>query len=80
MFVKSHMQQINTLPFIIPVNPVLEEKEAGYDDWLRDHLKSTIKQLDSGGMASFTNDEVQAHIEKRRADWRTSQQTTVKAK
>jgi addiction module RelB/DinJ family antitoxin len=76
----QHVQKTNTLPFIITANPALEEKEAGYDDWLRDRLKSTIKQLNSGEMASFTTNEVRAHMEKRRADWRTSQQTTVKAK
>ncbi len=76
----QHVQKTNTLPFIITANPALEEKEAGYDDWLRERLKTTIKQLDSDEMLTFTTDEVRAHLKNRRADWRKSQQMTVNAK
>lgn len=75
----QHVQKTNTLPFIITANPALEEKEAGYDDWLRDRLNSTIKQLDSGEMPSFTTSEVRANIKKRRADWRKEQKSTDNA-
>jgi addiction module RelB/DinJ family antitoxin len=75
----QHVQKTHTLPFIITANSALEEKEAGYDDWLRDRLKSTIKQLDTGEMSSFTTEEVRIHLKKRRADWRASQ-TTANAK
>ncbi len=76
----QHVQKTNTLPFIITANPALEEKEAGYDDWLRDRLHATIKQLDSNEMPSFTTNEVQKHLKQRRADWRAQQQSTVSAK
>lgn len=75
----QHVQKTNTLPFIITANPALEEKEDGYDDWLRDRLKATIKQLDSDAMPSFTTNEVRDHLKKRRADWRAAQ-TTANAK
>ena len=76
----QHVQKTNTLPFIITANPALEEKEAGYDDWLRDRLQATIKQLDSDEMPSFTTNEVRTHIKPRRAAWRTAQQTATDVK
>jgi hypothetical protein len=47
-----------------------DEKEEGYDEWLRDRLESTIKKLDSGEMKTHTLEEVREHLKQRRAERR----------
>jgi addiction module RelB/DinJ family antitoxin len=70
LFLKE-INRTKTLPFIITANnDVMEEKEEGYDEWLRARLESTIKKLDSGEMKTYTTDEVRAHLKVRRAEWR----------
>ena len=44
----QQVQKTKTLPFIVTANTDFEEKEAGYDEWLRARLDRTIKMLDSG--------------------------------
>ena len=44
----QQVQKTKTLPFIVTANPDFEEKEAGYDEWLRARLDRNIKMLDSG--------------------------------
>jgi addiction module RelB/DinJ family antitoxin len=64
----QQVQKTHTLPFIITANPALEEKEEGYDDWLRARLERTIKLVDSGQMPTYTTAEVREHIKQRRAE------------
>jgi addiction module RelB/DinJ family antitoxin len=75
------LREINrtkTLPFIITANnESAEEKEEGYDEWLRARLESTIKKLDSGEMKTHTTDEVRAHIKARRAEWRMNKTSAL---
>jgi len=47
-----------------------DEKEEGYDEWLRDRLESTIKKLDSGEMKTHTLDEVKEYLRVKRAELR----------
>jgi RHH-type transcriptional regulator, rel operon repressor / antitoxin RelB len=75
----QQVQKTHTLPFIITANPALEEKEEGYDDWLRTRLERTIKLVDSGKMPTYTTAEVREHIKQRRAVWRT-ERSSVTAK
>lgn len=72
------LQQVHktrTLPFIVtanhgPVTVAEEEKEEGYDEWLRARLDKTIRALDSGNMKSYPHDEamqiLDARLEARR--------------
>ena len=66
----QQVQKTHTLPFIITANPALEEKEEGYDDWLRARLADTIQKLDSGEMKTHTLDEVTEHLRIKRAERR----------
>jgi len=67
----QQVQKTKTLPFIVTANPAIEEKEKGYDEWLRDRLERIIKKIDSGEMKSHSLDEVREYLnverEKRRA-------------
>ena len=47
-----------------------DEKEEGYDEWLRDRLESTIKKLDNGEMKTHTPDEVKEYLRINRAERR----------
>jgi addiction module RelB/DinJ family antitoxin len=70
LFLKQ-VQQTRTLPFIITANnEAVEEKEEGYDEWLRARLESTIKKLDSGEMKSYPHDEAMARLDARIAERR----------
>jgi addiction module RelB/DinJ family antitoxin len=70
LFLKQ-VQQTRTLPFIITANnDAFEEKEEGYDEWLRARLESTIKKLDSGEMKSYPHDEAMARLDARIAERR----------
>lgn len=63
----QQVQKTHTLPFIITANPALEEKEEGYDDWLRARLADTIQKLDSGAMKSASMEEVRARLQAKRS-------------
>ncbi len=67
----QQVQKTKTLPFIVTANPAFEEKEEGYDEWLRARLDRTIKMLDSGEMKSSPIEEVSARMKERRAKWRS---------
>jgi DNA-damage-inducible protein J len=70
LFIKE-LNRRNGMPFIITANTdTVEEKEEGYDEWLRARLESTIKKLDSGEMKTYTTDEVRARLKVRRAESR----------
>jgi addiction module RelB/DinJ family antitoxin len=73
----QQVQKTHTLPFIITANPALEEKEEGYDDWLRARLANTIQKLDSGEMKSSSIDEVRARLQAKRAARRATHITTA---
>ena len=74
----QHVQKTHTLPFIITANPALEEKEDGYDDWLRTRLERTIQKLDSGEMPTYTTEQVRVRMKTRRAEWR-AQRNSISA-
>jgi addiction module RelB/DinJ family antitoxin len=69
----KQVQKTRTLPFIISaddeanVNP-----EAGYAEWLRARLKSTIEKLDRGEMKSYPPKEAKALLASRLAARRKS--------
>lgn len=73
----QQVQKTHTLPFIITANPALEEKEEGYDDWLRARLANTIQKLDSGEMKSSSIDEVRARLQAKRTARRATHITTA---
>jgi len=75
----QQVQKTKTLPFIVTANPAMEEKEEGYDEWLRARLERTIQLVDSGKMPTYTTAEVRAHMKERRAKWR-SEKISVTAK
>jgi addiction module RelB/DinJ family antitoxin len=62
----KQVQKTRTLPFIISaddeanVNP-----EAGYAEWLKARLKSTIEKLDSGEMKSYPKEEAKVLLASR---------------
>jgi addiction module RelB/DinJ family antitoxin len=62
----QQVQKTKTLPFIVTANPSFEEKEEGYDEWLRARLDRTIKMLDSGEMKSSPIEEVEARMSAKR--------------
>lgn len=62
----QQVQRTKTLPFIVTANPAIEEKEEGYDEWLRARLERTCKMLDSGEMKSSPIEEVEARLKARR--------------
>jgi addiction module RelB/DinJ family antitoxin len=62
----QQVQKTKTLPFIVTANPAFEEKEEGYDEWLRARLDRTIKMLDSGEMKSSPIEEVEVRISVKR--------------
>ena len=74
----QQVQKTHTLPFIITANPALEEKEDGYDDWLRTRLERTIQKLDSGEMPTYTTEQVRVRMKTRRAEWR-AQRNSISA-
>jgi hypothetical protein len=55
-------------PFVVATQHE-EEKEEGYDEWLRARLEKTIQKLDSGEMPRYTTQEVRAHLKVRREQW-----------
>jgi addiction module RelB/DinJ family antitoxin len=63
----QQVQKTRTLPFIITANHTIEEKEAGYDDWLRARLADTILKLDSGEMKTSSISDVKARLQAKRA-------------
>ena len=73
----QQVQKTHTLPFIITANPALEEKEEGYDDWLRARLADTIQKLDSGKMKTSTTAEVRARLQAKRTARRATHLTTA---
>jgi addiction module RelB/DinJ family antitoxin len=73
----QQVQKTHTLPFIITANPALEEKEEGYDDWLRARLESTIKKLDSGEMKTSSIGEVRARLQAQRVERKAKHVTTA---
>ncbi len=73
----QQVQKTHTLPFIITANPALEEKEEGYDDWLRARLESSIKKLDTGEMKTCSVDEVRARLQAQRVERRAKNVTTA---
>lgn len=75
----QQVQKTRTLPFIVTANPAMEEKEEGYDEWLRARLERTIQLVDSGKMPTYTTAEVRTHMKERREKWR-SERNSVTAK
>ena len=73
----QQVQKTKTLPFIVTANPSIEEKEEGYDKWLRARLESTIKKLDSGEMKSHSINEVRDYLKVERAKRRTTRNTLL---
>lgn len=73
----QQVQKTHTLPFIITANPALEEKEEGYDDWLRARLADTIQKLDSGEMKTSSTVEVRARLQTKRTARKATQITTA---
>jgi RHH-type transcriptional regulator, rel operon repressor / antitoxin RelB len=73
----QQVQKTHTLPFIITANPALEEKEEGYDDWLRARLADTIQKLDSGEMKTSTTAEVRARLQAKRVARRATHLTNA---
>jgi addiction module RelB/DinJ family antitoxin len=71
----QQVQKTKTLPFIVTANPDFEEKEAGYDEWLRARLDRTIKMLDSGEMKSSPIEEVEARMSAKRNAYRKQLKT-----
>lgn len=43
-------------------------KEDGYDEWLRTRIEKAITELDSGAMKTHTIDEIQEHLDVKRAE------------
>ena len=66
----QQVQKTKTLPFIVTANPAFEEREEGYDEWLRARLDRTIKMLDSGEMKSSPIEEVEARMTAKRNAYR----------
>lgn len=73
----QQVQKTRTLPFIVTANPAMEEKEEGYDEWLRARLERTIQLVDSGKMPTYTTAEVRAHMKERRAKWRSEKNSVT---
>jgi DNA-damage-inducible protein J/RHH-type rel operon transcriptional repressor/antitoxin RelB len=73
----QQVQKTRTLPFIVTANPAMEEKEDGYDDWLRARLERTIQLVDSGKMPTYTTMEVRQHMKERRAKWRSEKNSVT---
>lgn len=71
----QQVQKTKTLPFIVTANPAFEEKEEGYDEWLRARLDRTIKMLDSGEMKSSPIEEVEARMTAKRNAYRKQLKT-----
>lgn len=72
------LQQVHktkTLPFIVTANPSFEQKEEGYDEWLRARLDRTIKMLDSGEMKSSPIEDVEARMSAKRNAYRKQLKT-----
>lgn len=63
----QQVQKTKTLPFIVTTHSETEEKEPGYDDWLRSRLEQTIQKLDSGEMKTHSLDEVKNYLNTERA-------------
>lgn len=64
----QQVQKTHSHPLSITANHALEEKEEGYDDWLRARLERTIKLVDSGQMPTYATAEVRENIKQRRAE------------
>jgi addiction module RelB/DinJ family antitoxin len=76
----QQVQRTRTLPFIVTANnATTEEKEEGYDEWLRDRLARTISMLDSGAMKTHTIDEVREHIRIERTKRRQARSSVSKS-
>ena len=73
----QQVQNTRPLPFIVTANPAMEEKEDGYDDWLRARLERTIQLVDSGKMPTYTTVEVREHMKERRAKWRSEKNSVT---
>ena len=73
----QQVQKTKTLPFIVTANSAIEEKEEGYDEWLRSRLESTIKKLDSGEIKSYSLDEVRDYLKVERAKRRATRNTIL---
>lgn len=71
----QQVQKTKTLPFIVTANPAFEEREEGYDEWLRARLDRTIKMLDSGEMKSSPIEEVEARMTAKRNAYRKQLKT-----
>ena len=59
----QQIQKTKTLPFVITANNGNEEKEDGYDDWLRARLESTLQKLQSGEMKRYTHNEAMSLLD-----------------
>lgn len=71
----QQVQKTKTLPFIVTANPAFEEREEGYDEWLRARLDRAIKMLDSGEMKSSPIEEVEARMTAKRNAYRKQLKT-----
>ena len=72
----KHVQKTKTLPFIITANTIAdEEKEDGYDEWLRARLTNALQALDNGEMKSYSSAALKENLATRRAEWRAKQPT-----
>jgi addiction module RelB/DinJ family antitoxin len=71
----QQVQKTKTLPFIVTANPSFEQKEEGYDEWLRARLDRTIKMLDSGEMKSSPIEDVEARMSAKRNAYRKQLKT-----
>lgn len=61
------MQKTPSHSLTITENPATEEKEDGYDDWLRARLADTIQKLDSEEMKTSSMAEVRDRLQEKRA-------------
>jgi addiction module RelB/DinJ family antitoxin len=69
----KQVQKTRTLPFIITADDETNATpEAGYTEWLKARLKSTIEKLDSGEMKSYPHEEAKALLASRLAARRKS--------
>jgi addiction module RelB/DinJ family antitoxin len=68
----TQVERTKTIPFVLSTASYdQEEKEEGYDEWLRARLETTIKKLDSGEMKTYTHDEAKTVLRERLAKRRS---------
>jgi addiction module RelB/DinJ family antitoxin len=75
----KQVQKTRTIPFVVGADAQSSgEVEDGYTVWLKTRLADTIKQLDSGTMASYPSAEARKLLKKRLAERRGDRATQSK--